>query len=303
MPSTSSKELVVPHDSRFGRPVVVTLVRGRLTHLVNQRRFLRAVAPGILHVVVGVDMPDLEDDLRAAGVWGDVVLASVDDDPRGMPTARARNAGVQAAREHGARRVVLLDVDCAPLPGFLAAFDGAAERLGESAVLNAVVTYLPPERRLEGCSPDEAMPWVDPHPARPAPPSGRVVVDESHRLLWSLAVGLELNVWDRIGGFDEAYVGYGAEDTDFGQRARTAGVSMAWVGGAHVVHQWHPSVMPPVHHLVDIVRNAGVYRERWGAWPMEGWPAQFAASGYVVWSDASLELTDAGRAAAAQARS
>lgn len=78
---------------------------------------------------------------------------------------------------------------------------------------------------------------------------------------------------------------------------------MAWVGGAHVVHQWHPSVMPPVHHLVDIVRNAGVYRARWGAWPMEGWPAQFAASGYVVWSDASLELTDAGRTAAAQARS
>lgn len=73
-------------------------------------------------------------------------------------------------------------------------------------------------------------------------------------------------------------------------RARDAGLRMAWVGGAHALHQWHPSANPPRHHVVDIVRNANLYRERWGTWPMEGWLQAFADEGLVEWTPTSLSL-------------
>lgn len=281
--------------------VVVTPVRGRLDHLVNQRRFLDAVMPEATHVVVAVDMADLAGDLDRAGVGGaNVIIVHEPDHPLGMPTARARNRGVGEAVARGADLVVLLDVDCVPLPGFAEAMTAAAARFevldgGDDecgAVLNGIVTYLPEGARLGEETPTAAARFVDPHAARPAPARGEVYVDDEHRLLWSLAFAVTPAQWRAIGGFDETYVGYGAEDTDFGMRARAAGLRMGWVGGAQVLHQWHPSANPPVHHVVDIVRNANLYRERWGVWPMEGWLRAFAERGLVDWTPTSLTLVE-----------
>ena len=51
------------------------------------------------------------------------------------------------------------------------------------------------------------------------------------------------------------------------------------VGGAEAVHQYHGSADPPVGHLADIVRNANLFADRWGWWPMEGWLEAFRTSG------------------------
>ena len=56
---------------------------------------------------------------------------------------------------------------------------------------------------------------------------------------------------------------------------------MAWLGGATAHHQWHTTHSPPWDHVEEVVRNAGVFAERWGWWPMEGWLAQFAEAGLV----------------------
>lgn len=281
-------------SSHGTRVVVVTPVRGRREHLFNQRRFLDAVAPGAPHVIVAVDMPDLPDELAAAGLGGPhVSVVPIGDDPLGMPTARARNVGAQGALEAGADLVVFLDVDCVPLPGFVDALVATQRRLddaGERAVLNGVVTYLPEDARLDDESPSAATRFIAPHAARPAPADGEVTLDDDHRLLWSLAFALDAEAWRACGGFDERYVGYGGEDTDFGMRAREAGLRMAWVGGAHALHQWHPSANPPRHHVVDIVRNAQIYFDRWGVWPMEGWLQAFADEDLVVWTPTSLTL-------------
>lgn len=41
-----------------------------------------------------------------------------------------------------------------------------------------------------------------------------------------------------------------------------------------------------MEHLEDIVRNANLFRERWGETPMEGWLREFRKQGLVA------ELTD-----------
>ncbi|MGZ5403789.1 MAG: glycosyltransferase family 2 protein, partial [Nocardioides sp.] len=90
-------------------------------------------------------------------------------------------------------------------------------------------------------------------------------------------------------------VGYGAEDTDFAQRARRAGATMWWVGGALAHHQWHPVSDPPVEHLDDVVRNANLFHRRWGWFPMTGWLEAFARRGLADYDGESWVVLDAAR--------
>ena len=69
-------------------------------------------------------------------------------------------------------------------------------------------------------------------------------------------------------------------------------MDLAWVGGANAFHQYHPVSRPPVEHLVDIVRNATLYHQRWGQWPMAGWLEEFARRGLVDWTDDALTVRD-----------
>lgn len=101
-------------------------------------------------------------------------------------------------------------------------------------------------------------------------------------LFWSLSFALHRDVWLRSGGFCEEYVGYGAEDTDFGSQAVAAGLDLAWTGSARAYHQHHPTKSPPVDHLDDILRNGRIFRRRWGRWPMTGWLEEFERLGLVV---------------------
>ncbi|WP_409241961.1 glycosyltransferase family 2 protein, partial [Caballeronia sp. INML3] len=39
-------------------------------------------------------------------------------------------------------------------------------------------------------------------------------------MFWSLNFACHLNTFEQIGGFDDAYTGYGGEDTDFAFRAK-----------------------------------------------------------------------------------
>ncbi|WP_231635642.1 glycosyltransferase family 2 protein [Novosphingobium sp. ST904] len=93
-----------------------------------------------------------------------------------------------------------------------------------------------------------------------------------------------------LGGFDEAFTGYGAEDTDFGFRAREVGLPLLFMGGPGAFHQHHDSFEPPLQHLDDIVRNANVFRVRWDRWPMEGWLAAFQKLGLVLWEQDRLSV-------------
>jgi len=56
---------------------------------------------------------------------------------------------------------------------------------------------------------------------------------------------------------------------------------MRWVGGADAFHQYHPVSDPPVEHIDDILRNATLFHQRWGWWPMQGWLRDFENRGLI----------------------
>lgn len=267
---------------------VITLVKGRRNHLVNQHRALlgSTLAPDH-YVVVAIDDPEVRE-WQPDGALRPLVV-SMSGGADGLPLAAARNLGARSAIDLGADLLVFLDVDCLPSVDLVTAYAAVACReQTPSQVLCGPVAYLPPPPP-GGYDLDALDDIADPHPARPAPAPGEVVVArDGHHLFWSLSFALRTEVWTRLGGFDEAYVGYGAEDTDFGQRVAGAGLPLTWVGSACAYHQYHPVSDPPIEHVEDIVRNANRFRDRWGFWPMTGWLDAFAARGLV-------ELDGAGR--------
>ncbi|MGZ8803668.1 MAG: glycosyltransferase family 2 protein [Microbacterium sp.] len=220
----------------------------------------------------------------------------------GLRLAAARNAGAAAAFSADAPLVVFLDADCIPGPELLSRYRSAAAS-NPDAVLSGPVTYLPPGFDVT----DRAAlaRATAPHAARPNPADGTVLAAsaDQYPLFWSLSFAVSQTSWERAGGFDEEYEGYGGEDTDFAFTLRERGVPLVWVGGAHAFHQYHPTTAPPWQHLDDILRNGSRFAERWGEWPMTGWLDAFAEAGAVRWDGHSWHSTGAGSRTSTGARS
>lgn len=259
--------------------VVTLTTRERLAHLERQREALQRWAPHARHLLVVMDDADIDHP------W----VVRVSESGR-LPLALARNRGAAEAIERGADVLAFLDVDCIPGPDMVGRYADAVVR--HDALTCGMVTYLPPAPpggyRLDALT-------ADPHPARPAM-AGKAQAyasDDEYRLFWSLSFALSPGRWRQIGGFCEDYRGYGGEDTDFGFRARAAGVPMLWLGGADAYHQHHPVTDPPWQHLGDIVRNARLFHSRWGVWPMDGWLRAFADAGAIRWTDDEIVLLPA----------
>jgi GT2 family glycosyltransferase len=256
------------------RSAVVTIVSGRHDHLLRQ---LEGLAAGSIqpdhHIVVSMGDPAVGELVGASAEVVDLPTSG-----SALPLAKARNAGAARALTLGARLLVFLDVDCVPGRWLVARY---RELAVDETLLCGPVTYLPPGRhRL-----DELPAMTRPHPGRPAPADATTIRRGDHQLFWSLSFALTAPTWRTIGGFSEDYVGYGGEDTDFGQLARRCDIELRWIGGAHAYHQHHPTQDPPVEHLDDILVNARLFHHRWGWWPMGGWLEQFADRGLVEFRD------------------
>ncbi|MFF3487994.1 glycosyltransferase family 2 protein [Streptomyces sp. NPDC002701] len=265
------------------RTAVVTLAAGRHGHLSLQQAGLAGgTCVPDQYVVVAMDDPDLgavlADGRPAATVVDCPVRAG------NLPLARARNLGAAHALERGADLLVFLDVDCVPGERLLERYTQVArDPAHQRSLLCGTVAHLPPPGPA-GYRLRELPALAGPHPARPAPAPGETRAGTDHTLFWSLSFALTADTWHAVGGFGEEYEGYGGEDTDYGQRARAAGVRLTWVGGAPAFHQYHPVASPPVGHLHDILRNAEIFHRRWGWWPMTGWLDAFAERGLIHWN-------------------
>lgn len=267
---------------------VVTVVAGRHQHLRRQHVALaESTSRPDLVVVVSMGDPQIAEVVADGPLCDIALVVDVPVDGPSLPVARARNVGAATAIARAAQLLVFLDVDCLPSPELLVRYDEAAGRRDGLNLFCGPVAYLP--RLGAGITAYDASTCAraKPHPARPDPPPGTLVQADDMRLFWSLSFAVLDRTWTRIGGFDEAFVGYGAEDTDFGQRARQTGVRMWWVGGALAHHQWHPVSDPPVEHLEDIVRNANLFASRWGWFPMAGWLEAFDRMGLASYDGES----------------
>jgi GT2 family glycosyltransferase len=132
--------------------------------------------------------------------------------------------------------------------------------------------------------------------ARPVPAGDDVRLGVDHEMFWSLSFGIDRSTWDRLGGFDEGYRGYGGEDTDFAFRARALQIPLAWFGGGTAYHQWHPPTRLDPERTAELVANARRFHDRWGTWPMTGWLTELGARGLVHFDADAGELRTTGAA-------
>jgi GT2 family glycosyltransferase len=259
---------------------VLTLVKNRKAHLRNLVEGLRrsTVAPAELVIVDMSETP-----VERPGADFPITLVHLPTDA--LPLARARNL---AAASAGADRLLFLDVDCIPGRDLVAAMAKALHE--RDALICAEVLYLSTDDTKDDCWSDASLRTSGmPHPVRSFPPEG--LADESNfGLFWSLAFGISRSAFERAGGFDEDFAGYGAEDTDFAFRAKKAGLDLLFLGGTSAYHQYHGVVDPPLQHFHDIVRNARIFHAKWGFWPMEGWLDAFESEKLIARTNIDINV-------------
>jgi GT2 family glycosyltransferase len=257
---------------------VITVVKGRRAQLVNLITGLERSShlPARLLIVF---MDETADSLYSDAFPIETISVTGTGE---LPLARARNC----VRQAPASAWVFLDVDCIPSAHLLRDYAAALAARPEALHLGEV-RYLPKgaadsgwtEATFSACAAHH--PLSDLRPAHGAP--------MAHELFWSLNFACSSEVFDRIGGFDEAYEGYGAEDTDFAFRARARNVPLL-CASALAYHQYHSTYRPPLNHFASIVANAQTFHARWQTWPMEGWLREFADRGLVHWQADRLEV-------------
>lgn len=261
---------------------VLTPVHRRHAHLLAQVDGLgMSTQTPDLHVVVAMD--DVDVARRRLPITTDrwpTVIPKLSSTSGGLPLAAARNLAARTAVEHGADVLVFLDVDCIPGPRLVQSYAEAVARGGPAgpALWCGEVKYLGP-------APAVGYPVTDldavaiAKPGRPSLRPGEALAEPQFERFWSPSFAMSAADFTASAGFCEDYVGYGAEDTDFAQVIRQAGGSLTWLGGAPAYHQHHESHDPPVTHVEAVVRNAGLFHDRWGWWPMLGWLHEFERRG------------------------
>jgi GT2 family glycosyltransferase len=254
---------------------VCTLASGRAAHLHNLVIGLNAqeVRPDELIIAVmqaePYVLPETDFPIRQLMIGSD-----------GIPLAAARNRTAQAA---SGEILIFLDVDCIPEPGFVG--DYARLLATMDVLLMGEVLYLPAGATADGIDIARFAAIGVKHSERAGPPDGPIGDCTDYRCFWSLNFAMRRATFLAVGGFDERYVGYGGEDTDFGRMVVEAGVPIYWARGARVYHQHHAHHMPPVHHIDSVIANAAAFRDKWGHFTMEHWLRAFTLMGLVKLQD------------------
>lgn len=259
---------------------VLTIVKNRAGHLAQLVEGLRrsVVQPAELIIVDMASAPAV----TLPDTAFPTTIVSISSGR--LPLAAARNAAAQAAT---CDNLLFLDVDCIPMRDLVGVMDDQLRRI--NGLICAEAFYLSAADARGDWIQDELLAVARPHPVRHFPTSG-MREEGNAGLFWSLVFGIRRTQFDRLGGFDEAFSGYGAEDTDFGFRAKGAGIPLFFMGGPGAFHQHHEVFDPPLQHIEDILRNAHLFFDRWKIWPMEGWLQAFAEAGLICRDECQIEL-------------
>ncbi len=244
---------------------VVIIVKGRRKQLANLLDSIRAstVLPGDIQIVF-MDEPDgfsIPDGLNV----NTLALNELDT----LPLAAARNRGIAATTTSN---VIFIDVDCIVS---LTLFANMLMNLQASNVIAAYPLYLP--LLPDSGNYEELKNKAVTHPARKEIQAGQPV---HHLQFWSLIFAIQKQTFNNIGGFDESFTGYGAEDTDFAMAFHEAGVEQIFVND-YVLHQYHDKYDPPLNHFNSIIENAVRYQKKWKVLPMQRWLKAFESLGLI----------------------
>ncbi len=259
---------------------VIIIVQGRKQHLKNVIRGLSAVTlpPATELEVVIVHMNE------SASVKPDNFphrfLSCSINCHHNLPLARARNYGAKlASSEH----LIFLDVDCIPHTELITDYVNALEDHPKSIFMGEV--YYLPAPLHKNWDMETLAELGDKHPKRTYIEGKKKYLREiAYERFWSLNFAINKTTFKLLGGFDEGFTGYGAEDTDFIMTAKLYDIPLYWVNGATSYHQYHGEQgSVPLQHFDDIIRNAETYHGKWKTWPMESWLNAFSEMGYILW--------------------
>lgn len=244
---------------------VVTIIKGRRKQLANLLKSVKAstILPYDIQVVC-------MDDLNGFNI-PDGLNVSVHKmkGQHHLPLAAARNMGITATKTDN---VIFIDVDCLVSPTLFASLLMA---LQAENIIAAYPLYLPMVPDTGNYTMLE--PQAVPHPSREKIPFGQPV---EHLLFWSLIFAINKETFKNIGGFDESFIGYGAEDTDFAMMFHKAGVEQIFVRD-YVLHQYHDKYDPPLNYFESIIENASRYKQKWDVLPMQRWLRAFEEMGLI----------------------
>ena len=244
---------------------VVTIIKGRRKQLANLLKSVKAstILPYDIQVVCmdDLDIFDIPEGLN--------VSVHLMNGPHQLPLAAARNMGITATKTEN---VIFIDVDCLVSPTLFASLLMA---LQAENIIAAYPLYLP--MVPDTGSYTKLEPQAVPHPSREQIPFGQPV---DHLLFWSLIFAIKKETFKNIGGFDESFIGYGAEDTDFAMMFHKAGVEQIFVRD-FVLHQYHDKYDPPLNYFDSIIENASRYKQKWDVLPMQRWLKAFEEMGLI----------------------
>lgn len=260
---------------------VLTLTRDRRSHLLHlmeslcrQSRRPDELVIACMQPAVEADLPDIGIPVRQIVVPGDA-----------LPLAAARNRAAEAAT---GKTLVFLDVDCIASPELVARFTDACA--GQDGLFLGEVLYLPGGAVRSGLDYERLDAIGIQHPSKPAMPSTGLRREPNSGEFWGLSFAVRRATWERLGGMDERFVGYGGEETDLAARLDPAGVPLFWTAGARAYHQHHRVHVPPLPHFDAILANARRFRAKHGRWCMDYWLGQFAQCGLIDWDPAGDHL-------------
>ena len=244
---------------------VVTIIKGRRKQLANLLKSVKAstILPYDIQVVCmdDLDIFDIPEGLN--------VSVHLMNGPHQLPLAAARNMGITATKTDN---VIFIDVDCLVSPTLFASLLMALQL---ENIIAAYPLYLP--MVPDTGSYTKLEPQAVPHPSREQIPFGQPV---DHLLFWSLIFAIKKETFKNIGGFDESFIGYGAEDTDFAMMFNKAGVEQIFVRD-FVLHQYHDKYDPPLNYFDSIIENASRYKQKWDVLPMQRWLKAFKEMGLI----------------------
>lgn len=252
---------------------VIIIFHGRRGHLLNVLKSLEC-GQEIPEEIILVEMDSVNSVLPELNLDIKHVLIS-DFDPSNLPIAQARNIGATLANFD---TLVFLDVDC--IPSFNYIVDIRNFEIDSHSLYMCKPLYL-----LEAVTNVQTFEFTNDAVEHPLRPQYRTTIQtQDYGLFWSLCFFIPNSLFFEIGGFDDHYRGYGAEDTDFSYNCRNHKIPL-YLTNHRVYHQQHSFMRPPLNAIKSIVKNSNYFYSKWFSWPMINHLEKFEEMKYIKWSE------------------